>query len=64
MTRKRCLPGCAHGSRGINPGAAILDVEEEARGVAALFECGLYNPDSKSADVRRWLGEEALARPP
>ena len=45
----------------LNPGAAVLGVDDEAAGVAALFECGLYNPDSKSADVRRWLGEEALA---
>ena len=47
--------------RQINPGAAILDVNDEAASVASLFECGLYNPDTKSADVRRWLGEEAHA---
>ncbi|MBZ9843737.1 CobW family GTP-binding protein [Mesorhizobium sp. CA5] len=41
----------------INPGAVVLDVEEA--GAAALFNCGLYDPQSKSADVRRWLGEEA-----
>ena len=47
--------------REINPGAAILDVNDKAASVAALFACGLYNPDTKSADVRRWLGEEAHA---
>ncbi|MBZ9884522.1 GTP-binding protein [Mesorhizobium sp. CA10] len=41
----------------INPGAVVLEVEEA--GAAALFNCGLYDPQSKSADVRRWLGEEA-----
>ncbi|PSJ59396.1 CobW family GTP-binding protein [Pseudaminobacter soli (ex Li et al. 2025)] len=41
----------------INPSAPILDVNET--GAAALFECGLYNPETKTADVRRWLGEEA-----
>ena len=30
-------------------------------GVAALFDCGLYDPATKTADVRRWLGEEAAA---
>ncbi|RUX05202.1 GTP-binding protein, partial [Mesorhizobium sp. M8A.F.Ca.ET.059.01.1.1] len=45
--------------RQINPGAQLLDVGETKTGVAALFDCGLYNPATKSADVRRWLGEEA-----
>lgn len=41
----------------INPTAAQLDVA--TTGAAALFECGLYDPETKTADVRRWLGEEA-----
>ena len=32
-----------------------------AASVGTLFECGLYNPLTKTADVRRWLGEEAHA---
>ncbi|MEI9412759.1 GTP-binding protein [Mesorhizobium salmacidum] len=44
--------------RQINPGARLLDVGETKSSVAALFDCGLYNPATKSADVRRWLGEE------
>jgi G3E family GTPase len=47
--------------RQINPGAAILDASDSAANIASLFECGLYDPESKSADVRRWLGEEAHA---
>ncbi|TPI09061.1 GTP-binding protein [Mesorhizobium sp. B4-1-3] len=43
----------------INPGAVVLDVNEAGTGAAALFNCGLYDPETKSADVRRWLGEEA-----
>ena len=39
-------------------GAAMLDVGEPEAGVASLFECGLYDPSTKTADVRRWLGEE------
>jgi G3E family GTPase len=43
----------------INPGAELLDAGDTRTDVAALFDCGLYNPATKSADVRRWLGEEA-----
>lgn len=43
--------------RQINPGADLLNVADTKTGVAALFDCGLYNPATKSADVRRWLGE-------
>ncbi|MGH7004904.1 MAG: GTP-binding protein, partial [Alphaproteobacteria bacterium] len=28
-------------------------------GYAALFECGVYNPETKSVDVQRWLKSEA-----
>ncbi|RVC33876.1 GTP-binding protein [Mesorhizobium sp. M7A.F.Ca.CA.004.04.2.1] len=45
--------------RQINPGAELLDAGDTGTGVAALFDGGLYNPATKSADVRRWLGEEA-----
>lgn len=45
--------------RQINPSAELLDAGNSKTGVAALFDCGLYNPATKSADVRRWLGEEA-----
>lgn len=43
--------------REINPGARLLDVREA--NAAALLDCGLYNPATKSADVARWLGEAA-----
>lgn len=43
--------------RQINPGAELHEAADT--GTAALFDCGLYNPATKSADVRRWLGEEA-----
>jgi G3E family GTPase len=44
--------------RKLNPGADILDATDMR--AAALLECGLYNPETKSADVRRWLRDEAL----
>jgi G3E family GTPase len=43
--------------RTLNPSATILDVEDAS--AAALFDAGLYDPKTKSADVVRWLGEAA-----
>ncbi|MGN6538396.1 MAG: CobW family GTP-binding protein [Mesorhizobium sp.] len=43
--------------KAINPGARIL-VAGKAN-AADLLDCGLYDPATKSADVRRWLGEAA-----
>src|SRR5690606_33290746 len=45
--------------KGLNTGAALLDAVDDKARAAVLFDCGLYNPATKSADVRRWLGEEA-----
>jgi G3E family GTPase len=45
--------------RSLNPSAPIIDAKNPEAGYASLFECGLYNPETKTADVRRWLGEEA-----
>jgi G3E family GTPase len=43
--------------RQLNPGAPLLDASQA--GVAELLDCGLYDPETKSADVRKWLGAEA-----
>lgn len=43
----------------LNLGAEILEAGDQRTGYAALFECGLYNPENKSADVRRWLNADA-----
>jgi G3E family GTPase len=45
--------------RDINPGAAILDGTDNAANGSELVKCDLYDPETKTADVRRWLGEEA-----
>ncbi|WP_343313048.1 GTP-binding protein [Brucella sp. BE17] len=45
----------------LNPGAELLTAGKDEAGYAALFECGLYNPETKSADVQRWLKAEAYA---
>jgi G3E family GTPase len=43
----------------LNPGAPLILGSGEA-GVAQLFDCGLYDPATKTADVGRWLRDEAL----
>ena len=44
----------------LNPGARLVDAPSGEAGVAALFDCGLYNPATKTLDVARWLNEEAF----
>ena len=43
----------------LNPGADVLEASDTRTGYAALFECGLYNPETKTADVQHWLNAEA-----
>lgn len=45
----------------INPAAPLLDAAAGEATPARLFDCGLYNPATKTADVKRWLAEEAYA---
>jgi len=46
--------------RALNPAAPILDAAAEAT-PANLLACGLYDPERKSPDVKRWLAAEAYA---
>jgi G3E family GTPase len=41
----------------LSPAADILFVTNGDTGAAALFDCGLYDPQKKQADIARWLGE-------
>ena len=45
----------------LNPGAGISYAEHGEIDPEVLFEAGLYNPESKSLDVQRWLKDEAYA---
>jgi G3E family GTPase len=45
--------------RRLNPAAPILAATHGAVDPARLFDAGLYDPRTKSVDVRRWLNEEA-----
>ena len=50
--------------RGLNPGAPILKAVAGRIDPHGLFDAGLYNPATKSLDVRRWLKEEAYGAAP
>jgi G3E family GTPase len=45
--------------RALNPAAPILDANTGEAPASALLNAGLYDPERKSADVRRWLAHEA-----
>jgi G3E family GTPase len=47
--------------RALNPAAPILDAAAGEGVAARLFDCGLYDPATKTPDVRRWLATEAYA---
>lgn len=43
----------------LNPRARLIAASEPDALSASLLSCGLYDPATKTADVARWLGEEA-----
>ncbi|HEV2300612.1 MAG TPA: GTP-binding protein [Stellaceae bacterium] len=45
----------------LNPSAPILAAAHGAADPSALFDLGLYDPQTKSLEVQRWLREEAFA---
>jgi len=45
--------------KSLNPAAPVI--EACSAGVAQLIDCGLYDPERKIPDVRRWLADEAYA---
>jgi G3E family GTPase len=47
--------------RALNPAAPILDAAAGEAIAARLTDCGLYDPATKTPDVRRWLAAEAYA---
>ncbi|WP_271897170.1 CobW family GTP-binding protein [Candidatus Phyllobacterium onerii] len=53
------LPALRARLAALNPGADLIDVANPRTGYAALFECGVYNPETKTVDVQRWLKAEA-----
>src|ERR1043166_6933301 len=45
----------------LNPGEPQLQTAQGAIDASALFGLGLFDPQTKSADVQRWLNDEAVA---
>ncbi|MGA7384931.1 MAG: GTP-binding protein [Methylocella sp.] len=45
----------------LNPGAVLLDAAKGEATAGALLRAGIYDPDRKISDVRRWLNAEAFA---
>ncbi len=45
--------------RKLNPGAPLLSTADGTADVAHLFNCGLYDPATKTADVSGWLRDAA-----
>lgn len=52
------LPALTRRLATLNPGAPLVDAATAAS--ADLLGCGLYDPATKTADVRRWLNAEAF----
>jgi len=44
----------------LNPGAPIIEVAGGAVDPELLFNLGLFDPNTKTVEVQRWLGEEAF----
>lgn len=45
----------------LNPGAPIIEVNGGAVDPAFLFNLGLFDPNTKTIEVQRWLGDEVFA---
>jgi G3E family GTPase len=44
----------------LNPAATILDAAKGEAGAKALLDLGLFDPETKIPDVKRWLNAEAF----
>lgn len=47
-------------AKGLNPGAIWLDTQAGDATPERLFDAGLYDPETKIPDVRKWLNAEAF----
>jgi G3E family GTPase len=53
--------GIAARLHALNPAATILDATKGEASAERLLNCGLYDPERKIPDVKKWLAEEAYA---
>ena len=64
LTKGACVDAAARRTladrlRALNPGAPLIDADDALPRASGVLECGLYDPATKSADVARWLRDEA-----
>lgn len=45
----------------LNPGARLLEAAKGEATAAALLDCGLFDPETKTPRVREWLNAEAVS---
>ena len=57
--RGRVVEGLRARLRALNPAAPILDAAAGAATPQSLTGCGLFDPERKHPDVKRWLAQEA-----
>lgn len=53
------LDALKHRLQHLNPGAPSISISDGEIDPNAILNAGLYNPETKTADVKRWLHEEA-----
>ena len=46
----------------LNPAASILDAAQGEATAEGILNCGLYDPDKKIPDVKKWLAAEAYSQ--
>ena len=59
VTDRETVTGVRDRIAGLNPSAPVIEAVHGDTDPALLFNAGLYNPQSKTPDVARWLREEA-----
>jgi G3E family GTPase len=59
LTKGEGLPELRARLARLNPGAILLDAAQCEATPEALLNLGIYDPDQKAPDVRRWLNAEA-----
>jgi G3E family GTPase len=57
--RQRAVQGLRARLHALNPAAPILDAAAGEASPQSLIDCGLFDPEHKIPDVKRWLAEEA-----
>jgi G3E family GTPase len=60
-TREEAVQSVRARLRALNPAAPVLDAAAGEAAPRSLVGCGLFDPERKSPDVKRWLAEEAYA---